>query len=200
MLSLSLDFLKNTHEVVDTRPESLSKCLNKLSLCIVRESLEKYHKHKCTRLKQLINSGHARFRELCLLEKIVESKKYGYLIATEYMIDDGSYYGQTGDALFYDGTTIWVVECKLIKTTMHDKFKISRREKVHDQAISCARRIKSWLEHLGKLDDWLFPISACDVIGVTLTDEGEEFYTTKKNSNQHFDVEFFQEYVNYFLS
>jgi hypothetical protein len=162
--------------------------------------MEKFHKHKCTRLRLLINSGHARFKELRLLERVIDSKKYGYLIAAEYMIDDGGYYGQTGDALFFDGTTLWVVECKLIKTTIHDKFKVSRREKVKEQALTCSRRIKSWIEHLGKLDDWLFPISICDVVGVALTDEGEDLYSPIKNSNQDFDMDFFEEYVNYFLA
>ena len=190
--------MNKEEQLVNTKPESLSKCLNKLSLCIERDKLELFHKRKCLRLLQLIRTNQARFKELMLLSNIVESGQYGYLIAVEYVIDDGSFYGQTGDALFYDGTTIRAVECKLVQQT-HEIFRVSRKTKVKDQANVCARRIQSWLQHLGYLDNWLSPLSSCEVVGVALTDEETDFlniYPIKKTraTTTQYSIEFLEEF------
>ena len=186
---------------MDTKPESLSKCINKLSLCIQRDNLEKCHEIKYNRLKNLLRSEQIRFREMVLLKNVIESRKYGYLVAIEYLIDDGSYCGQTGDALFYDGNTIYAVECKLIQTTTHDLFKSSRRDKVYDQALVCARRIKSWLHHLGSVDERIMVLNDCNVLGIALTDEGE-FQIKKKDFKLEVlscvSLDFLKEYEHYF--
>ena len=193
----------NMFPKIITKPESLSKSLNKLALCIERNKLDMFHKKKCIRLNQLIRSEQIRFREMYLLQHIVESERFGCLVAVEYIIDDGSYFGQTGDALFYDGDIFRVVECKLVKAT-HEIFRLSRRQKVKEQAETCVKRIKSWLQHLGSLDDWMKPLSMCKVIPITLTDEDEDVfhkripYEQMGSDDEISETSFLEEYYNYF--
>lgn len=155
------------------KPESLAKCLNKLSIHIEYDTLEKLHAIKYKRFCKFIKKDIIRSKEFYLLENIIIGKKYGYLISLEYKIDDGSFYDQCGDALFYDGEFITIVESKIIKPSLHDIFKISRREKVNEQALKCAKRVGSWITHLCNYDRLMIPLNSCKIRAIIITDEEE---------------------------
>jgi len=155
------------------KPESLSKCLNKLAMNIEYDTLETLHCIKFKRFCKFIKKDEVRSKEFYLLQNIILQKKYGYLISVEYKIDDGSFYDQCGDALFYDGNSITIVESKIIKPSLHDIFKISRREKVTEQAIKCSKRISSWIKHLCNHDRLMLPLNLCKIRAVIITDEEE---------------------------
>lgn len=156
------------------KPEQLSKCLNKLAMNIEYDTLDTLHCIKYKRFCRFIKKDEVRSKEFYLLQNIIISKKYGYLIAIEYKIDDGSFYDQCGDALFYDGDTITVVESKIIKQSLHNIFKISRREKVTEQAMKCSKRIASWIKHLCNHDKLMLPLKTCEIRAVIITDEEEK--------------------------
>ena len=141
--------------------QNLSRNLHKLGGCfygIATEEtrmikLDNIHNTINARLYKMIKSDVPRSKELALLHNIVNSHTFGYLIALEYKIDDGGDQ-QHGDALFFSVIDtrycITIVECKIIKPNNNSVRTIqARRRKVEEQAITCVRRLRSWiLNHL----------------------------------------------------
>ena len=72
--------------------------------------------------------------------------KRTYLIAVEYDIDDGGREQGRGDALLYDGETLYVVECKYV--LRNPSFTLKRKHDVQIQSKKYATRLKSWIDHL----------------------------------------------------
>lgn len=66
-----------------------------------------------------------------------------YMLAVEYLFDDGGFSQGHGDVLFWreDGTLV-VVECKVVRGDG------GRLSKVHQQANTYSRRLRSWIRHL----------------------------------------------------
>ena len=100
-----------------------------------------------SRLKQLIRTrGEA---EHVLLDRLVDSKPFPYLLAVEYSFDDGSRRQGVGDALYFDGDhTMFALECKRVKNMRE------RMIHVQQQAVKYAKWVDSWMTHLCTINDW----------------------------------------------
>lgn len=146
--------------------------LRSLRACAKAKATQHHHDGCHQRLNHLIRTRDPCWAELALLLPIVASKLYGVLVAVEYALDDGVG-KQFGDALFFDYTTnrLFAVECKLISEQATTKLHHYRMSIVQHQAIKCARRIRSYLNHLCTFDKSLDIFSNTVVIPVILTNQ-----------------------------
>jgi len=100
-----------------------------------------------------------------------------YLIAVEYIIDDGGREQGKGDVLLYDGETLYVVECKC---TCKNPFYTQKRENdVRMQANKYVDRLTSWIKHLKHIDTTMTKPNT--IIGAVLTEKSKKLVTSCSN-------------------
>jgi hypothetical protein len=153
----------------------------KLSLLLYRaasdtseKNLRSMHHRSINRLKQLLQTNlpcncNCEYE---LLLKYVLNHKARYLIAVEYIFDDGLSSRGRGDALFFDGKTFQVVEVKSILNNL--AFRSKRRAKVVKQALDYSKRLRLWLQYLSRMDSRLLELASCEVTSAILTDESKK--------------------------
>lgn len=144
----------------------LSRALHAASLAD-EAKLRRIHNSNYHRLEKLIEADTKRAVEYQLLKRhILNSPSTKWLIAVEYEIDDGGRMQGHGDAVFYDGSTMYVVECKRTDGPYCTK----REMAVRRQAIKYVSRIKSWLVHLGQTDPPMAKMGMSVVPGIVIDD------------------------------
>lgn len=148
----------------------LSKYLYKINEVLTDErKLAHMHDGNNGEMCLFSRSGEERGKEYQLVvgSKLFVKGRYR-LLMFEYNIDDGGRQpDQQGDLLMFDtfGKRLVIAEVKRIGTSK------KRLHKVEEQAIRCARRIRSWLSHLGSFDEGL--VTLCGIpIGAMIITEG----------------------------
>lgn len=107
-----------------------------------------------------------------LLLKYVLNHKAKYLIAVEYIFDDGLENTGRGDALFFDGKTFQVVEVKCV--LKNNVYTSERKANVVKQATKHTKRLRLWLQYLSGMDPRLIELASCDIVSAILTDESKK--------------------------
>ena len=107
--------------------------------------LARIHNISFHRLDSLISLDERRASEYKLLKHYILTKAKKeeprrFLIAVEYEFDDGRPEQGCGDAIMFDGTSLYVIEAKITKG---DK---KREEYVRRQVDRYTERLSSWLE------------------------------------------------------
>ena len=148
--------------------EPLSRVLQRVSNVLGDAAgLARLHNATHTRLSALASAGEgdARTREYRLLLRFFEAEKdrrrsgsvgdYSFrrlfLVAIEYVFDDGAKLQGHGDAIVIDEASdnMYVIECKLLLSTGNVFDRLAR---VRAQADKYASRVGSWITHLRRVD------------------------------------------------
>lgn len=171
------DYAK-THTIVGSKrersviqrvvPVALSKALNWIArYCAVK--IDKLSKRNIKRLNMMLSITNGYQLEATLVDKLIRIYPAYNIIALEYTIDDGGLNRQQhGDVLFMKDDDIIVVECKNIYG-FH-----KRQKEVKEQALRCAERIESWIEHLSKFDDTFKKLSNMNIRPAIFTEVSKE--------------------------
>ncbi len=150
-----------------SRYELLSNCLYRSATDSLDE-LAKIHNACFYRLEKLIELEHNSSDKYKLLMRFVRAQKgknpKNYLIAINYVFDDGARVQSHGDALFFDGETLYVVECKRDVTTR-------RMNNVREKSRKNYSRIISYLTHLCNVDEKLHIFMKNEILAAVLTDD-----------------------------
>jgi hypothetical protein len=137
-------------------PLPLSKILHRIAnnekLGITTKMLPRIHHQNFNRLKALISSDALRSDEYMILRHFILHKSKNtsprpYLIAVEYTFDDGGRDNLKGDAIMFDGNTIYIIECKITRGYQN------RENQVISQAMRYMNKFVSWMKYLAETDD-----------------------------------------------
>ena len=124
--------------------------------------LDRLHCRNVSRLNALrtssATSGDPRVLEYNALHHLIKQKHHTspssrlFLVAVEYVFDDGCFKRANGDALVFSHAinTLFVVETKILKAPA--KTGNAKVLKAIQQATMCASRLSSWLPHLINID------------------------------------------------
>ena len=125
--------------------------------------LDRLHCRNVSRLNALrtssATSGDPRVLEYNALRHLIKQKHHTspssrlFLVAVEYVLDDGCFKRANGDAplvLSHAINTLFVVETKIIKAPA--KTGNAKVLKDIQQATMCASRLSSWIQHLINID------------------------------------------------
>ena len=133
----------------------LSKILHSIAIYTGSDKQARLHNKSHYRLKNLIEKDETRKDEYMLIRNaclgLHLNGKRTYLIAVEYDIDDGGRHQGRGDALLYDGETLYVLECKFV--LRNPGYTLKREHDVQIQAKQYATRLRSWINHLLQFDE-----------------------------------------------
>lgn len=118
----------------------------------ITDKITEMHKRNMSLLQGWILNGRRNSPEYSILLEFCQKTSLYYLIGVEYVFDDGSCIGGRGDALFTDGSILYITECKrVVGKNTGVKYDL-RIQEAKDQANKYANQVWSWLHHLYKID------------------------------------------------
>jgi len=142
----------------------LSNTLNKFAKD--PKLIEKIARKNISRLHKLITLQNSYYKEAMLMQKLGGLYSDMHLLAFEYNIDDGGLNKQQhGDVILYTPDKFYIIECKSINNIEE------RRQKVMQQAITCTKRVKSWIHHIASYDPNFQFMNKCEFIPAIFTEE-----------------------------